>query len=142
MNIYIYIYIHVYFGGWGVVPTGKSISVSVAVALRACEAACRHVRDNGSLGAGPKNWKFPGVSNSSTICSARLSGRQFSRPRTMTSHGNRSGQSPETRAISGSTLWCTRATTGVATGWSASRTPQDQASLVTSPSTTFRLGTV
>ena len=26
-------------GGWGVVPTGKSISVSVAVALRACVRA-------------------------------------------------------------------------------------------------------
>ena len=45
----------------GVVPTGKSISVLVAFVVRACEAACRRVRDNGSLGARPKNWKFPGV---------------------------------------------------------------------------------
>ena len=48
-------------GVGGVGPTGKSISVSVAVALRACEAACRRVSDNGSLGAGPKYWKFLGV---------------------------------------------------------------------------------
>ena len=43
------------------VPTGASISVSFAVALRACKAACRRVKDNGSLGAGLKNLKFPGV---------------------------------------------------------------------------------
>ena len=30
-------------GGWGVLPTGKSISVSVAFALRACVRACEAV---------------------------------------------------------------------------------------------------
>ena len=29
--------------------------------VRACEAVCGRVRDDGSSGAGPKNWKFVGV---------------------------------------------------------------------------------
>ena len=33
------VYIYIYIGGWGVLPTGKSISVSVALALRACVRA-------------------------------------------------------------------------------------------------------
>ena len=40
------------------VPTGKSISVSVAVALRACEAVCGRVRQGASSGAGAKNENF------------------------------------------------------------------------------------
>ena len=49
--------------GWlevgGVVPTGKSISVSVT--LRACEAVCRRVRDDGFSGAGAKKLEVCGV---------------------------------------------------------------------------------
>ena len=37
----------------GVVPTGKSISV--AVALRECDAVCGRVRDDASSGAKAKN---------------------------------------------------------------------------------------
>ncbi len=43
------------------VPTGKSISVSVAVALRACEAVCGRVRQEASSGAWAKNKNLCGV---------------------------------------------------------------------------------
>ena len=40
---------YVYVGGWGVCPTGKSISVSVAVpCVRACEAVCGREDDDSS----------------------------------------------------------------------------------------------
>ena len=44
------------------VPTGKSISVAVALraCVCACEAVCGRVRDEAFSGAGPKNYEFSG----------------------------------------------------------------------------------
>ena len=49
-------------------PTGKSISGSVTVALRAsCEIVCGPVREDSSAGARAKNWDFE-------VCLASLPG--------------------------------------------------------------------
>ena len=47
-TIYIYICIYIYIGGWGCL-TGKSISIALAFALRACVRAKLRVRDDSAV---------------------------------------------------------------------------------------------